>query len=52
MGDDTSGIHNLPLAEKQQKYFLSKMNSKSDNIDSGEVNKQKELEDKIALLEK
>jgi transposase len=46
------GIHNLPSTEKQQKHYLSKMNDKSDNIAGGEANKQKELEEKIALLEK
>jgi transposase-like protein len=46
------GIHNLPPTQKQQKHYLSKINNNSDNVAAGEANKQKELEEKIALLEK
>ncbi len=45
------GIHNLPPTEKQQKHYLSKMN-KTDNVSAGDSNKQKDLEEKIKLLEK
>ena len=46
------GIHNLPPTEKQQKYYLSGMNSKPENISAGEFEKTQELMQKIALLEK
>jgi transposase-like protein len=46
------GIHNIPPTEKQQKYYLSGMNSKPENTSAGEFNNQKELQQKIALLEK
>ncbi len=46
------GIHNLPPTEKQQKYYLSKMNNNSDNVAADDTNKQKDLEEKIRLLEK
>ena len=46
------GIHNIPPTEKQQKYYLSGMNSKPENTAAGEFNNQKELQQKIALLEK
>lgn len=46
------GIHNIPPTEKQQKYYLSGMNSKPENI-TGEVFKhEQEMKQKIALLEK
>jgi transposase-like protein len=46
------GIHNIPPTEKQQKYYLSGMNSKPDNTSSEDFKNQKELQQKIALLEK
>lgn len=46
------GIHNIPPTEKQQKYYLSGMNSKLENTSTGEFNNQQELQKKIALLEK
>ena len=46
------GIHNIPPTEKQQKYYLSGMNSKPENTSAGEFNNQQELQQKIALLEK
>ncbi len=46
------GIHNIAPTEKQQKYYLSGMNSKPDNTSSEEFKNQKELQQKIALLEK
>jgi len=46
------GIHNIPPTEKQQKYYLSCMNSKPDNTSSEEFKNQKELQQKITLLEK
>jgi transposase-like protein len=46
------GIHNIPPTEKQQKYYLSGMNSKPENTSAGEFNNQQELQKKIALLEK
>ena len=46
------GIHNIPPTEKQQKYYLSGMNSKPENTSAGEFSNQKELQQKIALLEK
>ena len=46
------GIHNIPPTEKQQKYYFSAMNSKPENISGEEFQNQKELQQKIALLEK
>jgi transposase-like protein len=46
------GIHNMAPTEKQQKYYLSGMNSKPEKTSSDELNIQKELQQKIALLEK
>ena len=46
------GIHNIAPTEKQQKNYLSGMNSKPDNTSSEEFKNQKELQQKIALLEK
>lgn len=46
------GIHNLAPTEKQQKYYLSAMNSNPENAAAGEVEKMQELTQKIALLEK
>lgn len=46
------GIHNIAPTDKQQKYYLSGMNSKPENIAAGEFKNQQELEQKIALLEK
>ncbi len=46
------GIHNIPPTAKQQKYYLSGMNSKPENLAGGEFKNQQELEQKIALLEK
>ena len=46
------GIHNIPPTEKQQKYYLSGMNSKAENVAANEFKNQQELQQKIALLEK
>ena len=46
------GIHNLPLTSKQQKYYLSGMNSKPEKTTAAEFEKMQELTQKIALLEK
>jgi transposase-like protein len=46
------GIHNLAPTAKQQKYYLSGMNSKPQNVGAGEFEKMQELTQKIALLEK
>ena len=46
------GIHNIAPTEKQQKYYLSGMNSKPENLASGEFKNQQELQQKIALLQK
>ncbi len=46
------GIHNLPPTFKQQKYYLSAMNSKPENVSENEFTKTQELTQKIALLEK
>ena len=46
------GIHNIPPTEKQQKYYLSGMNSKPENIAAAEFKDQQELVQKVALLEK
>ena len=46
------GIHNLPPTAKQQKYYLSGMNSKPENVPEIEFTKTQEFTQKIALLEK
>jgi len=46
------GIHNIAPSEKQQKYYLSGMNSKPEKATPNEFDIQKELQQKIALLEK
>jgi transposase-like protein len=46
------GIHNIAPTEKQQKYYLSGMNSKPATLSEEAFKKQQELEQKIALLEK
>ena len=46
------GIHNIAATANQQKYYLTGMNSKPENISSADFKKQKDLEQKIALLEK
>ena len=46
------GIHNLAPTEKQQKYYLSGMNSKPENVAAADFGKTQELTQKIALLEK
>ena len=46
------GIHNIPPTEKQQKYYLSAMNSKPENIAAPEFKDQQDSVQKIALLEK
>ena len=46
------GIHNIPPTEKQQKYYLSGMNSKAENITGEVFRNEQELKQKIALLEK
>ena len=46
------GIHNIAPTQKQQKYYLSGMNSKPDNASAEDFKNQKELQQKIALLEK
>jgi Transposase. len=46
------GIHNIAPTPNQQKYYLTGMNSKPENISSADFKKQKELEQKIVLLEK
>jgi transposase-like protein len=47
------GIHNIAATANQQKYYLTGMNSKPENISSADIKKkQKELEQKIVLLEK
>lgn len=46
------GIHNIAPTPNQQKYYLTGMNSKPENFSSADFKKQKELEQKIALLEK
>ena len=46
------GIHNIGPTEKQQKYYLSGMNSKPANLSEEAFKNQQELEQKIALLEK
>lgn len=46
------GIHHLSPTEKQQKYYLSAMNSESEKKSPKELQHFKEMEQKIALLEK
>jgi transposase-like protein len=46
------GIHNIPPTEKQQKYYLSGMNSKPENIAATAFKDQHDLIQKVALLEK
>ena len=46
------GIHNIPPTQKQQKYYLSGMNSKPENIAAAAFKNQQELVQKVALLEK
>lgn len=46
------GIHNIAPTEKQQKYYLSAMNSKPDNTSAEDIKNKQELQQKIALLEK
>ncbi len=46
------GIHNISPTEKQQKYYLSGMNSKPANLSEEAFKKQQELEQKVALLQK
>ena len=46
------GIHNIAATANQQKYYLTGMNSKPENISSADFKKQKDLEQKIAFLEK
>ena len=46
------GIHNIAATANQQKYYLTGMNSKPENISSADFKKQKDLEQKIVLLEK
>ena len=46
------GIHNIAPTDKQQKYYLSGMNSKPENLAAGEFKNQQELQQKIALLQK
>ena len=37
------GIHNLPPTEKQQKYYLSGINSKPENVSANEFEKTQKL---------
>jgi transposase-like protein len=46
------GIHNLQPSKKQQKYYLSAMNSKPEKEPVQDSEKQQALQQKIALLEK
>jgi transposase-like protein len=46
------GIHNLPLTVRQQKYFISSMESPSQKKALPEQQSDKGLEEKIAALEK
>lgn len=46
------GIHNIAATANQEKYYLTGMNSKPENISSADFKKQKELEQQISLLEK
>ncbi len=46
------GIHNLPPTQKQQKYYLSAMNSNADKIPVDQQNNHELLQQQIAVLEK
>ena len=46
------GIHNLPPTEQQSKYALSSMNSSQDKSTKEDLSSVKELEQKIAILQK
>ena len=46
------GIHNLEPTAKQQKYYLSGMNSKPEKTSSKTFKTEQDLQQKIALLEK
>ncbi len=46
------GIHSIPLTEKQQRYYLSGLNSKPEKTSPEEFTNQQRLQQKIALLEK
>ena len=46
------GMHNIAPTEKQQKYYLSGMNSKPENLAAVEFKNQQELQQNIALPEK
>ena len=46
------GIHNLSPTAKQQKYYLSAMNSNPSKVSKEIAQSQEVLEQKIALLEK
>ena len=46
------GIHNIAPTEKQQKYYLSGMNSKPENTSGEAFKNEQEMKQKIALLEK
>ena len=46
------GIHNLPPTPKQQKYYLSGMNSKPENVAAEAFKNQHAMGQKITLLEK
>ena len=46
------GIHNLSPTAKQQKYYLSAMNSNPSKVSNEIAQSQEVLEQKIALLEK
>lgn len=46
------GIHNLPPTQKQQKYYLSAMNSNSEKVPHDQQQNNELLQQKIALLEK
>jgi transposase-like protein len=46
------GIHNIAPTEKQQKYYLSGMNSKPEKVAAEVFKNHQELQQKIALLEK
>jgi transposase-like protein len=46
------GIHNIPPTQKQQKYYLSTMNSTPENTAAEDCKNKQALEQKIALLEK
>jgi transposase-like protein len=46
------GIHNLPPTKKQQKYYLSAMNSNASKIPEDKRQSLEDLQQKVALLEK